>query len=79
MPPQEGPSPDKQPDPLDQRTRPPSDTGIRQILVGEDVLEEARTLGRRIMKRVWRLLRPDADRSVGKETSHPEEKDSPTS
>ncbi len=45
--------------------RPPSNQSLNQILAGEDVLEEARSISQRIWKRVWQLIRLDPSRASG--------------
>jgi hypothetical protein len=58
-----------QPDRPSGYARPPSDQGLKQILAAEDVLEEARTISRRIWKRVRRLIRSDWPLAAGDEGS----------
>jgi hypothetical protein len=49
----------EQPDQPSTHPSPPSDQGLKQILAGEDLLQQARTISRRIWKRVRKLLQPD--------------------
>jgi hypothetical protein len=63
------------PDPGRNPGRPPSEPGLKQILAGEDLLDEARSVSRRIWTRVWRLIRPAAPRPGGNEGPRRDEPD----
>jgi hypothetical protein len=56
-----------------ERSRPPSDPGLRQVLAGEELLEEARSVGQRIWTKVWKLLRTNTPRTADKPAPWPDE------
>jgi hypothetical protein len=63
------------PDAASTPDRPPSEPELKQILAGEDLLDEAHTIGRRIWTKVWRLVRSTVPMPDGTAPPRPDNPD----